>query len=107
MGYIRKALDEGFWEMYVWVGGVGSGTVFFRKMALSVNAFFASSGQVSDIPAPPPIPITGCALGGGAPPHFGAGEFKKYVLEKVWTVGELCEGIIMKKWGTTSLLIGS
>ena len=35
MGYIRKALEKGFWEMY-WLEG-GSGTIFFRKLAVTVD----------------------------------------------------------------------
>ena len=35
MGYIRKALEKGFSEMYG-LGG-GSGTIFFRKLAVTVD----------------------------------------------------------------------
>ena len=40
VGYIRKALEEGFSEMY-WLGG-GSGTIFSQKLAVNVDrlAFF-------------------------------------------------------------------
>ena len=35
MGYIRKALEKGFSEMYGLRGG--SGTIFFRKLAVTVD----------------------------------------------------------------------
>ena len=36
MGYIRKALEKGFWDMYG-LGG-GSGTIFFfQKLAVTVD----------------------------------------------------------------------
>ena len=42
MGYIRKALEKGFSDMY-WLGG-GSGTIFFRNLAITVDrlGFFLS-----------------------------------------------------------------
>ena len=48
-------------------GGGGSGTVFFPKLAVTVDGLrvFACSGRVLDILALPPTPITGCAFGGG------------------------------------------
>ena len=36
MGYIRKALEKGFSEMYG-LGGGGSGTIFCRKLAVTVD----------------------------------------------------------------------
>ena len=47
MGYIRKALEKGFSEMYG-LGG-GSGTIFFRKLAVTGDrlGFFACSSPVS------------------------------------------------------------
>ena len=38
MGYIRKTLEKGFSEM----SGLreGSGTIFFRKLAVTVDRFF-------------------------------------------------------------------
>ena len=52
----------------------------------------------------PLAPLPG-AFFWGAGSYFGGGNVKKYVSEKVGTVGELCEGKIIKKWGGTSLLI--
>ena len=56
MGYIRKALEKGFSEMYG-LGG-GSGTIFFRKLAVTVDrlGFFClfSSGFRQTAPHPYP-----------------------------------------------------
>ena len=41
MGYIWKALERGFSEMYGL--GVGSGTIFFRKVAVMVDDLGFSS----------------------------------------------------------------
>ena len=65
----------------------------------------------TDGTAPLP-PVPGAFWGGGGvevlpPPFLGLGSSKNRVSEKVGTVGALYEGKIMKKWGRTSLVIGS
>ena len=49
-----------------------------------------------------------CCLSVPQPPtaYFWGGEFK-YISQNVGKAGELYEGKLMKKWGRTSLLIGS
>ena len=49
MGYIQKALEKGFSEMYG-LGGEGSGSIFFRQLVVAVDrlGFFACSSPVSD-----------------------------------------------------------
>ena len=106
MGYIWKSLEKCFLEMYG-VGGGGSGTIFFRKLAITgVSLGFLLPVLVrfqTHCTSPQP-PLPGALLGGG---DFRGGKFKKSCFEKVGTVGELYEGKIMKKWGRTSLLMGS
>ena len=69
MGYIRKALEKGFSEMYR-LGGGWSGTIFFRKLTVPIESlgFFACSGQVSDRLHRSPTPIT---LGKGVEVYEG------------------------------------
>ena len=90
--------------MGFFLGGGGGGTIFFGNWRLTVWGFFACSGQVSDTLHCTPTPITRCTF---CPPIFGMGISKNYVSEKVGTVGERYKGKIMKKWGRTSLLMGS
>ena len=72
----------------------------------------ACSGQLLDSLHCTATP-TGCARGGGGgerypfPLFWGWEIKKKYVSKKDGTVGELYKGNIMKKWGRTSLLMGS
>ena len=58
MGYIWKALEKGFSEMYGFMGG--SEPYFFENWPLPLTGwvFFACSGQVSDRLHRTPTPIT-------------------------------------------------
>ena len=93
--------------------GAGLRTVCLRKSAIAVDGlgFFCLFWSGFRHSSPPlPTAVTGCTLGVGVEgPHpiFGVGSSKKYVSEKVGSVGGLYEGKFMTKWGTTLLLIGS
>ena len=100
MGYIRKALEEGFSEMY----GLGGGPqpYFPQKLAIIVDGLeFFLPVLVrfhTDCTAPPHYRVH--FFFGLCPPHIlGLGNSKNYVLEQVGTVAELCEGKIIKKMG--------
>ena len=73
---------------------------------LTVWVLFACSGQFSDTLHYTSNPIAGCTFGGATlPPYFWGRKLKRYVSEKVGTMGELYEGNSMKKCGRTSLLM--
>ena len=92
-------------------GGGGSGTIFFENwpLPLMVWVFWPVLVRVlAACTAPlPPLWVRFWGRGGTPPPFLNWEVQKNYVSEKLGTVGELCEGKIVKKWGRASPLIRS
>ena len=113
MGYIRKALEKGFSEMYG-LGLRGAEPCFSENWLLPLTdwVFFLPVLVRFQTDCTAPLsPLPGALFFWGvvevAPPILGVGGSKIYLSEKVATVGELYEGKIITKWGRTSLLMES
>ena len=97
MGYIWKALEEGVSEMYG-PGGLPEPYVSEnRSLPLTGWVFLPFLVRFHTNCTAPLPPLAG----------FGGGLEQKIMFRKVGTIGEVYEGKIVKKWGRTSLLVGS